>query len=137
MAKEKKESTTIDKVKFVFYIISAVIIIITAIFAVDKYFAKSEMVNTLSDEFKQRYNDLVKKDTLINERVDIAIIDDQIFQQEQTIQRIEDWKRFEQRVDEPQLSPIEKETLEKTKLRLDTLRKRKEEKIKQYESEDK
>lgn len=136
MAKEKKESTTIDKVKFVFYIVVAVVTILGAIFAVDKYFAKSEMVNTLSDELKQRYDALVKKDVLINERVDISIIDDQIFQQEQTIQKIEDWQRFEQRAVEPELTPIERETLDKAKTRLETLRTRKEDKIRQYEKED-
>jgi hypothetical protein len=42
-------------------------------------------------------------------------------------------KRFEQRKREPDLTQIEKETLEKAERRLEELRKRKEEKLKAYE----
>ena len=80
--------------------------------------------------------ELKSSDNLISQRLELSIIDDQIFQQEQTIQRIEDWQRFEQRKIEPELTPIEKDTLIKAKKRLKILENKKEEKIKQYENND-
>jgi hypothetical protein len=125
----KKESTVIEKVKFVFYIILGSIAIGSALFGIERHFAKtSEVANTkaLSEE----------GDISLSERLEISIIDDQIFQQEQAVQRIEDFRRFEQRAIEPKLSLIEKETLDKHKKRLEGLKIRKEEKIKHFEDKD-
>ena len=104
-----------EKVKTIFYVILAVIAIVSALFAVERYFAKSVEVEH------------------IDERLDISIIDDQIFQQEQAVQRIEDFQRYEQRTVEPELTQIEKEVLKKAEDRLIELKSRKEEKINAYE----
>ena len=122
----EKESSIIDKVKFVIYIILGSIAIGSAFFGVEKYFAKE-------GEVKVTVSQLEQSDQSLSERLEISIIDDQIFQQEQTIQRIEDWKRFEQRTVEPELTPIEKDTLLKAKKRLEELENRKVNKIKKYE----
>ena len=104
-----------EKVKNIFYIVLAVIAVTTALFTIERHFAKSKEVENIDD------------------RLDISIIDDQIFQQEQAVQRIEDFQRYEQRTVEPELTPIEKDTLKKARERLDTLKNRKEEKINAYE----
>jgi len=115
-----------DKVKFIIYIILGVIAIGSAFFGIEKYFAKD-------NEVKEVFQQLGSSDRSLSERLEISIIDDQIFQQEQTIQRIEDWKRFEQRTVEPELTPVEKDTLIKARKRLKDLEERKLEKIKHYE----
>jgi len=125
----KKESTTMDKVKFVFFIILGSITIGGTLFTVEKYFAKtSEVKSTI---FKSEEGDIS-----LSERLEISIIDDQIFQQEQAVQRIEDFNRFEQRTVQPELTIIEKETLKKTKKRLEELKIRRAEKIKHFEDKD-
>jgi hypothetical protein len=50
------------------------------------------------------------------------------------IQRIEDWGKIEQRTEVPKLTIIEKEVLDKAKVRLEKLEKRKVNKINQYEN---
>lgn len=123
----KKESTVIEKVKFVFYIIIGSIIIGTALFGVDRHYAKTSEVNAAVSQS-------VNGDKSLNQRIEIGILDGQIFQQEQTIQRIEDWQRYAQRKEQPVLTPIEKETLQKAKTRKAQLENRKEDKIKAYEN---
>ncbi len=108
-----------EKIKTILYIIIAGIAIIGAIIGVNNYFAKTE--------------DIEAKHQLIDERLDIAIIDDQIFQQEQQIQRIENFRMFEQKTIEPELTLIEKEVIEKNRERLKELKDKKAEKIKRYE----
>jgi hypothetical protein len=125
----RAKATSLEKAKFIVYIVLAAITMLGAIFGVERYFAKESEVQAAVSE-------LQKSDNSLSQRVEIAIIDDQIFQQEQTIQRFEDWQRFEQRKVEPELTPIEKETLAKAKDRLEKLEQRKEEKIKQYENGD-
>lgn len=123
----KKEPSTSEKVKVFLGIIVAIIMIGGSVFGIEKYFAKTSVVKAAVVELKNN-------DQSLSERLEISIMDDQIFQQEQTIQRIEDWKRFEQRKIEPELTPIEKDTLDKAKKRLSELEFRKEDKIKQYEN---
>jgi hypothetical protein len=118
----RAKATSLEKAKFIVYIVLAAITMLGAIFGVERYFAKESEVQAAVSE-------LQKSDNSLSQRVEIAIIDDQIFQQEQTIQRFEDWQRFEQRKVEPELTPIEKETLAKAKDRLEKLEQRKEEKI--------
>jgi len=122
----KSKSTFSDKMKFILYVIIALITIGGSAFAIEKYFAKESQVQAA-------VADLKSSDASLSDRIELSIIDDQIFQQEQTIQRIEDWRRFEQRKEEPELTLIEKDTLKKAKKRLTDLEKRKEEKIKRYE----
>ena len=123
----KKETSSIEKVKFIFFIILGSITIGGTLFGIERYFAKTRDVRAVDVQSKNR-------DKSLTEIIDISIINGQIFQQEQTVQRIEDWKRFEQRKEEPELSPIETETLIKAKKRLTYLEERKEEKIKHYEN---
>jgi len=125
----KKETSTLEKIKMIFGVIVAVIMIGGAFFGVEKYFAKTSEVKAAVVELKS-------SDQSISERLEISIMDDQIFQQQQTIQRFEDWQRFEQRTAAPVLTPIEQETLEKAKKRLFVLEQRKADKIKAYEERD-
>ena len=123
----KKETNSFEKVKFIVYIILAIIGIGSALFGIEAYFAKEKDVNEVVKSLKDTEKSLT-------ERVEMGIIDDQIFQQEQTIQRIEDWQRFEQRSIEPELTPIEEETLVKARERLNLLKNRKEEKLQHYKN---
>ena len=108
-----------EKIKTILYVVLAGIAIVGAIIGVNNYFAKTE--------------DIEIKHQLIDERLDIAIIDDQIFQQEQQIQRIENFRMFEQKTVEPELTLIEKEVIEKNRERLVELKDKKADKIKRYE----
>ena len=122
----KKETSSTEKVKFIFLIILGSITIGGTLFAVERHFAKT---NELKDAIVQSENG----DKSLEELIDISITNSEIFRQEQIIQRIEDIKRFEQKKEEPDLTPIEKEMLSKAKKRLEKLEIRKEEKIKHYE----
>lgn len=102
--------------------IIASITIVGAIFAIERYFAKSEEVVSLKNT-----------DQLINERLDISIIDDQIYQLEQQISKIKDWNQFEQKAPVPELTPIEKEILDKTEQKLKELKEEKISRQKAYE----
>jgi len=99
---------------------------IGVVLTVDRYFAKSGDVEKAVEVLKT-------SDELIEERLDISIIDDQIAQQQNYIQRMEDWNVFEQKAQEPQLTQLEEETLEKAKERLEELKKKKEQREKQYQ----
>ena len=87
MAKAKQESGILNRVKIAACIIVSLITISAAAFGVERYFAKAGVVKTVDAESKNR-------DRLITERLEISIIDDQIFQQQQTVQRFTDWRRF-------------------------------------------
>lgn len=125
----KKEVSLMEKVKFVFYIILGSIIIGTTLFGIDRHYAKTSAVEVAVIKSENG-------DKSLQELVDITIKNSEVFQQEQTIQRIEDWKRYEQRKEEPVLTPIEKETLEKAKKRLAELKSSREEQIKHYKNKD-
>jgi len=105
-------------IKTIIAVVLAFIAIVGAIIGVDKYFAKDEEVK--------------KNDNLIIERLDMSIIDHRIYEQEQQIQKIENWKRFEQRVEEPELTPFEKDFLKDVQEKLKELKVRKEEGLKRY-----
>ena len=123
----KKELSFTDKFKNSCCIILTIIALGTSAFAIEKYFAKTSDVQAAVTK-------LDKNDQSLNQRIEIGIIDDQIFQQEQEIQRIEDWQRYAQRKEKTILTPIERDTLEKAKTRKAKLEKRKEDKIKEYEN---
>jgi hypothetical protein len=124
----KKESTTLKKTGIIVTIVAALLaVIVPSVLKAYDHFAKTEYV-------EKAVVKLENTDQSLSQRIEIGIIDDQIFQQEQTIQRIEDWQRYAQRKDQPVLTPIEKETLQKARARKAQLENRKEDKIKQYES---
>jgi len=122
----KKESSILKKAGIIISIIVGIVVIVPSIIGVDKYFAKTTDVEKVVVELKNT-------DQSLNQRIEIGIIDDQIFQQEQTIQRIEDWQRYAQRKEQPILTPIEKEILQKARMRKAQLEGKKEDKIKAYE----
>ena len=115
-----------EKIKLFFYIILALIAVFTAVFAIERYFAKSEDVN-------KKIKTLKNDDQLLNERLDMAIIEDSIDYQQRQVQRIEDWKRVEQKTVEPELTVVEKEVLEKAKKEIERLEKERIEKKREYE----
>jgi hypothetical protein len=122
----KKETSTLKKTGMIISAIVGIIIIVPTIFKTYDHFAKTDDVEKVVVE-------LECTDRTLSQRIEIGILDDQIFQQEQTIQRIEDWQRYAQRKEQPVLTPIEEETLEKAKTRKAKLEVRKEDKIKAYE----
>ena len=86
----KKETSPIEKVKFILYIIMGSITIGGTLFAIERHFAKTS-------EVKAAIVQSENGDKSLKELIDISITNSEIFQQEQTIQRIEDLKIFEQR----------------------------------------
>jgi hypothetical protein len=113
--------------KSVVYILLAIVTIGGTAFGVEKYFAKASDVAATTAK-------LENSDKLINQRLEISIIDDQIHREQMQIQRIEDWGKIEQRTEVPKLTIIEAEVLDKAKVRLEKLEKRKVDKINQYEN---
>lgn len=115
---------TWDKLKVILGVVTSLIMIFGVIYALSNYFAKTEDV-------EMAVNKLEENDELIHERVDISIIDDQIFHQEQQIYRIKDINAFER--SEKPMTPFQKESLERQEKRLEDLEKKRERKIKMYE----
>ncbi len=128
MAKKTGKGKMADTVKLICYVILAGITIGGTIVGVDHYFAKTEDLEAL----KEHHIELRVEDELNSERLDIAITDDQIFQQEQHIQQMENLRVFEQRVEIPELTPMEKESINNSKIRLKVLKTEKVEKMKSY-----
>ncbi len=122
----KKVKIVVGIIVGIFAIIGGVYAFGGAIIVIEKYFAKTDEVDTV-------VNKLEETDELINERVDLSIMNDHINREEQNIQRMKDLRMYEQRTIEPDLSLIEKEVLEKAENRLVKLRKVREGKIKIYE----
>jgi len=122
MPVKSKKTKFIDTLKIIIYITIGGITIGGTIVGIDHYFAKSTEVEVLKN-----------RDQLFEERIDISIVNDRIYQTRQQIQRIED-KRILQYDPEPKDFTItEKEWLEKEKKELERLEKEKEEKIKTYD----
>lgn len=107
-----------DKIKTTLYIIIACIAVVTTLFGIERYFAKEEEV----------------KETIsrIGERIDIGIIDDQIFQQAQEINRIQNLIIFERK--EKEMTEVEKEVMKKNKEKLQELKESKIRKLEQHKS---
>jgi hypothetical protein len=98
-----------EKLKVILAIVVSLIVIFGVVLAVVNYFAKQ--------------SDL----SLVGERLDISIVDDQIFQMEQDILRMKIEMRKEPMTDQ------EKELLTVQRQRLDELKGRREDKLKDYE----
>ena len=71
----------LERIKLIGGIIIAAITIIGAVIGFDRYYAKSSDVKTVVEE-------MAVSDELVQERLDISITDDQIFQQQQQIQQM-------------------------------------------------
>jgi len=106
--------------KNIFYIILSLIALGGAVFGIERYFAKSEQIQKLK-----------KHDKLFEERLDISILDDRIYQQGQQIIRIQDLTITERK--EKELTNAEKEILKNKKEKLKNLKKEREQKIQYYE----
>lgn len=134
MAKKRdKTEDGLGKAKLIIGVIVGLIIIGTAILAVNSYFAKSDDVAKTVQIIQKEHEELENRDQLAQERLDISITDDQIFQQEQHIQQMKNYRIFEQKAQIPELSYMEKEALDKAEVRLDELKIIKSTKIKRYE----
>ena len=123
----------LEKVKLVIGIVIGIATIVGIIVGIDKYFAKSEEVKTTVKIIEEEHKALEERDVLVQERLDISITDDQIFQQQQHIQQMKNYHIFEQKAQIPEMTPMEKEAIKNAEERLEELKKQKEEKIKRYE----
>ncbi len=131
MVKKTKKEKVLDNIKLILYIILGGITIGGTIIGVDHYFAKTSDIQLL----EKSHAKLRAEDSLNGERIDLAITDDQIFQQEQHIQQMKNLRYFEQRAEIPELTPMEKASLVEEEKRLEDLRIKKFEKIKRYEEQ--
>ena len=122
-----KKDSEIGKAQTILCIIVSCIFIIGALFGVNSYFAKDSEFQIVTIKSK-------KNDQLLSERLDIAILEDDIKYQQRQIERIEDWSRIEQKVEKPEFTLIEKEALDKAKKELQKLEKERAEKKKLYET---
>ncbi len=95
-------------------IITAVILIIAAIITLENYYAKSTVVEK------------------IEERLDISIIDDQIFIQQHSVDQYRNLAIFERRSEET-ISPAVNEIIQMEEIKLEELKLKKVEKVKFYE----
>ena len=123
----------LEKIKLIVTIIIAIGALVGIVLAVDSYFAKSEDVGVAIKSIEAEHEDLEAKDELVQERLDISITDDQIFQQRQHIQQMRNYHIFEQKEEIPPLTSMEEDALKKANKRLDDLVKVKDAKIEKYE----
>jgi len=123
----------LDKIKIIAVIMVAAITIVGTVLTVDKYFAKTEDVKIAVEEIEKEHEVLESKDELVQERLDISITDDQIFQQQQQIQQMKNYHIFEQKEEIPEMTPMEKNAMKNAEDRLDNLKVKKATKIKKYE----
>jgi len=114
-----------NKIKTIATIILIFVTLTGTLFAVEKYFAKTSYVDT-------SIKILENKDNKLEERLDINIIDDQIFYQQQQVYRIKDLATLERK--EKEMTHIEKELLKESQNRLEELKEKRKKKIEQYEN---
>ena len=118
----------ISKTKNILTIMAVIVTFAGTLFAIEKYFAKTSDVNAFVQTLKD-------KDNKFEERIDIHIIDDKIFYQQQEIYRITDLATLERKNKE--MTHIEKEILKKSENRLEELKEKRKLKIEQYENKEK
>jgi hypothetical protein len=123
----------LEKVKLVVGLIIAAATIIGIILGVDGYFAKSGDVAVQVKAIEEEHKGLETRDELVQERLDISISDDHIFQQQQHIQQLKNLNIFEQRKKISKLTAMEAEALKNAEERLEKLKKDKSLKIIRYE----
>ena len=113
-----------ENIKTFFYIILSLIALGGAVFGIERYFAKSQQV-------EKEVQRLEKHDKLFEERLEIGILDDRIYQQRQEVYRIRDLTSIERK--ERDLTEAEKEILKKKKGELEKWETKRDEKIRYYE----
>lgn len=127
----------LGKIKIVIAIVIGLITISGAIIGFENYFAKDaevkEDVQAVKEDVKEEVKVREENDELINERVDLAISDDRVFQQEQQIQQMENYQIFEQRSAPVDPTPMEKEALKQAGVRLGALKAQRAKKVRRYE----
>lgn len=123
----------LDKVKIIIGLFVAAITIIGTVLTVDKYFAKAGDVEKTVKIIEEEHKELEIKDELVQERLDISITDDQIFQQKQQIQQMKNYHIFEQKAEIPEMTPMEKEAMKNAEIRLGELKLEKVMKIQRYQ----
>jgi hypothetical protein len=89
-----------EAVKFAGWIVITLATIATVIVSINAYFAKSTEVG------------------IVEERLDLKIVDDRIFQQEQQIQQMKNYQIFQRAEPEPELTPMEEEAIRQAETRL-------------------
>lgn len=112
----------LEKIKLIIGIIIGVATICGIVIGFDRYFAKSEDVESQVKEIEAEHKKLEIRDELVQERLDMAITDDQIFQQQQQIQQMKNLHIFEQKAELKEMSPMEKEALSAMEERLSELK---------------
>ncbi|HUS49503.1 MAG TPA: hypothetical protein VMZ91_05025 [Candidatus Paceibacterota bacterium] len=115
----------ISKIKNILTIAVVIMTLAGTLFAIEKYFAKTSDVDT-------SIKILENKDNKLEERLDINIVDDQIFYQQQQVYRIKDLATLERK--EKEMTHIEKELLKESQNRLEELKEKRKKKIEQYEN---
>lgn len=123
----------LDKVKIIIGLLVAAITIIGTVLTVDKYFAKAGDVEETVKIIEKEHKELEIKDELVQERLDISITDDQIFQQKQQIQQMKNYHIFEQKAEIPEMTSMEKEAMKNAEIRLGELKLEKVMKIQRYQ----
>ena len=117
----------LTKAKTIVGIITGLITIVGAIFLIEAYFAKSGDVD-------EKFKEVKVERTLIQQRLDISISDDQVFQQQQRVKRVGDlrYEKKEREMTEEEEKELT-ELIEEEKKELRKLEKRREKKIERYE----
>jgi len=123
MAKEKKPVSSLAHMKNGFVFISAGIAAIIAIYSIGHtiytHFAKTTEVIEVKED-----------NELLDQRLELKIIDDEINREQQEVYQLESYKIFQQ-VEEPKFSETENKILEEKKERIDNL---KVQKIRKFEA---
>lgn len=107
--------------------------IFLGIVSISNYFAKTKDIEELKGNNQSLKEEVRRNDQLLHERMSISFQEDKIDYEERQIQQISNYRFFEQREEPKELTPIEKETLEKSQEKRKELKKKREEMIKRYE----
>ena len=93
-----------ENVKYFGWILFSLISLATVVISIDAYFAKSIQVDA------------------VQERLDLQITEDRVFQQQQQIQQMKNYQIFERQQSEPELTPLEAEAIKKAEEQLHELK---------------
>lgn len=126
----KEYNKFLTKTKLILGVIIALAAVITILFNAYNHFAKEEQVNEKIVEVKK---EVEKNDSLIVERLDLSIIQQQISQEEEKRHNIRQEQRYELREVPRELTEIEKEALEEAEKNIKKLEEKEKESLKRYE----
>jgi len=104
-----------EAVKFVGWALFSLITLAGVVISINNYFAKTIQFEAVED------------------RLDLKITDDRVFQQQQQIQQMRNYTVFQRQEAEPVLTPLEQEALKKAEIRLRELEAEKKHKEELYE----